>query len=347
MRDYKRKPNRFSLQMLYNNKLIVTTNRYGKTQKAQRDFDSSFNEPFHLGFNSYNDKRLIQDEKNNPHQFELKVFENSWEAVELGDSMVELFRLILRDGTENFYQDRYRFSKGNKEKLNNLDLFKPNGGGNYYTLVIVDNRSLLRRSNGSMLDIGYLKTEHDVLVQKEDFDYLTSKEEQRMEYLEKQINQSYVRREVFRHSFSADEYSYNGTDFTPPLPLIWKDFNVNFNSVRGDNVEYAEISEFNSIRNKVAQLKDSRKQILNKLRLSEKHGKNWDTSSSSRELEDINADIHYYSSIHFKGLRSNIKQTLNKDKDKFINRFMYPKSRHNNFNTSSSENEITKTSFAV
>jgi hypothetical protein len=346
MRNYKRKPNRFSLQMLYNGELIVTTNRYGKKQKAQRDFDSSFNEPYHLGKNPYNDKTMLQDEKNNPHKFELNAFENSWESVELGDELTELFRLILRDGTESYYQDRYNSAKNHKDGLKNLKLAKPNGGGNYYTIVIIDNKSLKRKPNGSMHDIAYLKTEYDVLVQKDEFENLSKEESRRLNELEKEIAKFYTKRVIFEHSFSADEYSYDGTDFTPPLPLIWKDFNVEFDSsYKGEDIEYADISEFNSIRNKVSNLKENRENILNALNSAQEQRDSIRVASLEKELDIINSDLHYYKNIYFRGIRSITKHYLNLDR--YTNRFIHSRPRHNNFYASSSEREIGQKSFVV
>ena len=137
MRDYTKNPNRFSLLLLYNNVLITSTNRYGSTQSAKRDFDAQFNVPTYLGNNPLNDDvnakirslsgqikkhydksnkfRMRYDEvdsikyeiemlesmktvfNNNrtPHQWERNIFENSWEAVDMGEKLVEVFRLIL------------------------------------------------------------------------------------------------------------------------------------------------------------------------------------------------------------------------------------------------------------
>ena len=346
MRNYKRKPNRFSLQMLYNDKLIVTTNRFGKRQIAQRDFDSSFSEPFHLGKNPYSDKSMIQDENNNPHKFELNAFDNSWEAIELGDELAELFRLILRDGTENYYQDRYYSAKNHRDGLKNLKLPKPNDGGNYYTIVIIDNKSLKRKANGSMHDITYLKTEYDVLLQKDEFETLSATESNRLIELENKIASFYTKREIFRYSFSADEYSYDGTEFTPPLPLIWKDFNVDYNSTsKADKVEYADISDYNHIRNKVAKLRDKQKILLNEQKIAEERRDTFKATSLGKELEEINNDLYYYTNIFFKGIRSITKGYLNMNK--FTNRFIHPRPRYNNFHAVSSEKEISRKSFVM
>lgn len=342
-RNYKRRPNRFSLQMLYNGELIVTTNRYGNKQPAKRDFDASFNEPFNLGNNPFNDKKLIQDGNNNPHPYELGVFENSWEAVDLGDSLTELFRLILRDGTEDYYQDRYNISKNIKDGLKNLNLTKPNGGNNTYTLVIIDNKSPLRDENGSIYDIAYLHTEFDALVQKEKAGNLSKDQKLRLSEVQREIKLYYTKREIFRHSFSADEYSYDGKDFTPPMPLIWKDFNVDYKPLRRKevkNYQYADISQFNSIRNKVVRLRQLRKKIIRQIEIATEQQNNVKLATLEHNLEEVNGDLHYHSNIYFKGLRSTIKAYFSLEE--YTNRFLNAMPRYNNFHAVSSELEIGK-----
>lgn len=338
MRNYERKPNRFTLKMYYNGKLIVTTNKYGHKQESRRDFDSPFNDIKKLGKNPYRDSRLIQDGNNNPHPMEYNAFENSWESVDLGENLAEIFRLILRDGTEDYYHGRYYSAKSYRGGLDKLELPKPNGGGNYYTLKIIDNMSPLRDEKGEIYDISYLKTEYDYLVQQEKYNKLDRNTRKRLREIKREIDNYYTSRVIFSYKFSADEYSYDGKDFTPPMPLVWKDFNVNFNSKkemseRLGNIthNYADISEFNDTRNKLSRLKRTLENILDELDNEEITHDSIRILELESELESVNYKILLLECTFFKGLRSTIKQYFSMNK--FTNRFIHPVTRNNNFHT--------------
>ena len=381
MRDYTKNPNRFSLLLLYNNVLITSTNRYGSTQSAKRDFDAQFNVPTYLGNNPLNDDvnakirslsgqikkhydksnkfRMRYDEvdsikyeiemlesmktvfNNNrtPHQWERNIFENSWEAVDMGEKLVEVFRLILREGTESYYQDRYMIAKCNEETLNNLTLEKPNGGNNYYTIRIIDNKHPIRDNIGKINNLTEVTNEYDTLLQKSSFGGLTPKETKQMLVLKEQIQNNYKSQKIFECHFSADEYSYDGTDFTPPLTLAWKGFNVDFNTpAKHQKIEYADISEFKSIRDRVSTIRRKVTNMLVELEYAKELNDAFKITAIENELEHLNSNLHHYTNICFKGLRQIIKECFNINE--YTNKYLYPETRYNNYNTLSAETEL-------
>lgn len=373
--NYENQKSRFSLVMYYNGKKISTIDTLGRKHEAKRDFDAAFYEPIRLGNNPLNgdmykklvslDKKLkngsINDEmrnrlesemisleskmifmgeNNSPHVWERNVFENSWESVEMGEQLVETFRAILRDGTENFYQDVYLSAKM-KNSVDKLNITRPNGGNNEFSIVVLDNQSIRRHpKSGERVDIIDMKNEYDELLQRDLYNSLGEKEQQRLFELERELSKHYVKREIFRCSFSADDYSYDGSDFTPPLSLIWKDFNVELKSRRSKNVEYADISEFNSIRNELAKCKQQRAKVLNSLEIANKHKKTMDVASLQRSLDKLNNKIKSYRNTYFRGVRSIVKYYLSMDR--YTNRYLHPKAKHNNYDAFSCESEMTK-----
>lgn len=373
-RDYSKEPNRFTLKMLYNGDLIVTTDRNGNQRKAVRDFDYQFREPRFLGDNPLNDKvnqRLgqlrkqlrakgisednaeglkfeidwlknqvvVQDEHNNPHKWERNLFENSWEAVEMGDRLIEIFRLKLRDGTEDYISM--------SRKLNKPPNLEPQK--NYYTLVLMDNQSIRRDENGQTVNVRGIMNQIDSLNSKAEFDEASGEELRKLESLKKELKSSRMSREIFRCDFSADDFSYDGKDFTPPLSLVWKDFNVYFKSpawgADKNKMEFSDVDNYNNIINTLSNFKRQRSQILEALEEASELRDNIKTRVIEKSLESVNEEISYRENIYFKGLRSCIKQYLNREY--YENRFLKPVERYNNFHMNSSENEITKACWAT
>jgi len=349
--DYTKEPNRFTLKMLYNDKLIVTTDKRGNKREAKRDiFKFPYNEPNVLGNNHLKDRSLIQDEKNNPHIYEKNIFENSWEAVEMGEKLIEVFRLAMRIGTEDYISREY-----NEKKRKGLSLDYINQSskkGNKFTIVLMDNLSIKRDSRGKKIKIQSIKDRISVLKEKDHFGDITRDEYFELTKLEDKVANSYTKRELYRCSFSADDYSYDGDKFTPPLSRIWKNFNVNslnyynFDTsnrfINKEDIVISDISNYNEISNKMSICKIERKKILKILEESKNGVDHIRQKFLEKNLEDINKKMYFYESHYFKGLRSIIKNYLNREY--YSNRFTQPKPKFNNYKANSSESEITKLS---
>jgi hypothetical protein len=327
-RDYKSQPNRFQLQMLYNDKLIANFDRNGQEYIAQRDFDSRFYEPEGLGANPLTE---IQNSKNKPHIYE-NVFENSWEAVSMGDKMIEVFRLALRQGTEEYLSR-------SSTSIYATNLQSQKSSGNKFTLVIYDNHSLKRDEEGLLPRVDILKNKLAKLQEMNVFGKITPQERDELHSLSKQLKDMYVKRELFRCSFSADDYSYNGKDFTPPLNQIWKDFNVYFKSpkplVQKENVTYADIEDYQSIMGTIASLKREKAVVFEKYTEALEGQDNIKTKSLEKALAAADKKITNYENTTFKGLRTIIKEAFGADD--YTNRFLTVSPKVNTFTANSAE----------
>jgi hypothetical protein len=369
MRDYSKKPNRFTFKLLYNGEPVTTVDGTGNVREAERDFDSPFNEPYNV--QQFLDNRIIVP-NGKPLMDYYKytyLFENSWEAVELGEAISENFRLILRQGTEQFLnnlnntdrtilmgemmalKDSIKAIKTEYDPTQDYAAFQNTladwhkGKTNTFTFVIIDRRSPIRNENGSVADLRDLNHQIDELKEREKFQALSQEDRKALKNLEAELSSYYTEREIFRHSISADDYSYNGKDFTPPLGIIWKDFNVNFKSPTEDRstVEYADISEFISVSDKVSNLKKRIEKLKMIASEVEKTGDNIKVASIEADVRKIEREMSKSENVYFKGLRTLIKEYMNLEE--YTNRFMVNREKNSNYYTNSSEKELIQESY--
>ena len=342
MRDYSKEPNRFSFKLLYNNEPVVTVDNYGNQRASERDFDSPFNE-----FTSVKDS-----------------FENSWESVELGEEISKIFRLILKQGTEQFL---YSLNKAEKtlflnEIIQTKDLDKIvkdknsptqelreyerkkdewfKAKKNTFTFVIVDRKSLIRDEYGYFPNLRSLYDQIDTYKEKIKFNKITSDELSEYKSLQKELAKYYTEKEIFKCDISADDFSYNGKDFTPPISIIWKDFNINYSSPRGDqsNIEYDDISNFSMYSEKAFNIKNKIEKLKEYLNEMEKIADNIKIASIEADIRKYERELSKVENVYFLGIRSLIKDYFNREN--YTNRFLINRMKNNNKYVNSSEVEI-------
>jgi hypothetical protein len=363
MRDYTRKPNRFTFRLLYNDEAVYS---------SERDFDAPFPEEFNLS--KLLDKKIHLKADDSVMNFlnYTNTFENSWESIELGEQISEIFRLILRNGTEQYLynlnksertlslgemmsiSDAEKKIKTEKDPTQEFISYKNNVDNwfnqknNKYTFVIIDRRSLVRRDNGMFNDLKELNNKIDVLREKAQYGKITKEELDVLRSLEKNLQSNYYEREIFRYSISADDFSYNGTTFVPPIGVIWKDFNINFNSpnedVRG-SIEYHDISEFSSFSERAMNLRLRLQVMRNAHQEVEKMGDNIKTASIEKDIRKVESELMKAENVYFKGIRTLIKEYINMDS--YENRFLYQRSKNNNYTVNSSEKEIIREAIMI
>ena len=368
MRDYSKKPNRFTFKLLYNNEVVTATDNYGNIRPAERHFDSPFFEPYNL--NPYLDKKIILREGECVMEY-LKytnTFENSWESVELGEAISDIFRLILRHGTEQYLYDMQRNEKSIvmgqimtvKDSIKRIKNEKDNlatqdyeayrneidgwakSKKNTYSFVVIDKKSPIRNHKGYFYDLKEISNMIDVLQEKAKYGKLSEAEEAILERNEAKLAAHYVEKEIFRYSISADDFSYNGKDFTPPIAIIWKDFNIKFQSSYEDgkgSLEYRDVSEYSKINEQHTNIKfriDTLKKYIDDIQNS---GDNIKIASIEKDIRRLESEMFKLEKIYFKGIRTLVKEYLNMDE--YENRFMNIREKNCNYFVNSSEREIS------
>lgn len=369
MRDYSRKPNRFTFKLLYNDEVVTATDNYGNIRPAERHFDSPFFEPYNL--NPFIDKKIPMRENETAMDYVkyTKTFENSWESVELGEAISDIFRLILRHGTEQYLYDMQRNEKSilmgqiltakdvakriknEKDSVATQDYEAyqeeinkwAKGKKNTYTFIVVDKKSPIRNNKGYFYDLKELSNSVDVLQEKSKFGKLSEEEEMLLANNESKLAAHYIEKEIFRYSISADDFSYNGKDFTPPIAIIWKDFNIKFQSSYEDgkgSVEYRDISEFSKINEQHTNIKfkiDTLKKYIDEI---QDLGDNIKIASIEKDVRKLESEMFKLEKIYFKGIRTLIKEYLNMDE--YENRFLNIREKNCNYFVNSSEREISR-----
>lgn len=368
MRDYSKKPNRFTFKLLYNNEVVTATDNYGNIRPAERHFDSPFFEPYNL--NPYLDKKISLREGESVMEY-LKytnTFENSWESVELGEAISDIFRLILRHGTEQYLYDIQRNEKSivmgqimtakdaikriKNEKGNlatqDYEVYRSEIDGwaknkkNTYSFVVIDKKSPIRNHKGYFYDLKEISNMIDVLQEKAKYGKLSEAEEAILERNEAKLAAHYVEKEIFRYSISADDFSYNGKDFTPPIAIIWKDFNIKFQSSYEDgkgSLEYRDISEYSKINEQHTNIKfriDTLKKYIDEI---EDSGDNIKIASIEKDIRRLESEMFKLEKIYFKGIRTLVKEYLNMDE--YENLFLNIREKNCNYFVNSSEREIS------
>lgn len=368
-RDYSKNPNRFTFRLLYNGEPVLTQDYHGNTRETDRDFDSPYFEPFNLS--KHIDESIIMDE-NYPtmHYFQYaNIFENSWESVELGEEISEIFRLLLKNGTEQYLynlhntdrtifmgqnmhmKDPNKIIKNKSNPTQEYNKFKDdmsnwykNSRGNTFTFVIIDKKYPIRNEKGYFHDLRDLNNQIDTLREKSKFNKLTQEERGQLKALEDRYSTFFTEKEIFSCTISADDFSYNDKDFIPPFGLIWKDFNVNFSSQSSDS-ECECISEFSNIKNKAINYRMHIDRLRDYLTEVEKTGDNIKIASIEVDIRKAERELTKLEKITFKGIRTLIKEYFNKDS--YENRFIHPKPKNNNKYTNSCESEIYQESILV
>ena len=374
MRDYSKKPNRFTFKLLYNNEVVTATDNYGNIRPAERHFDSPFFEPYNL--NPFLDKKVkISNEESVMDYYKYaNIFENSWESVELGEAISDIFRLILRHGTEQYLYDMQRNEKSilmgqilsskdvskrirnEKEILatqdyeaftNEIDNWYK-GKKNTYTFIVVDKKSPIRNHKGYFYDLKELSNSIDVLQERAKYGKLTEEEEATLERNEAKLASYYVEKEIFRYNINADDFSYNGRDFTPPIAIIWKDFNIKFQSTHEDgknSIEYRDISEYSKINDQHFNIKskvDALKRYIDEVKQT---GDNIKVASIEKDVRRLESEMLKLEKIYFKGVRTLVKEYLNLEE--YENRFLNIREKNCNYFVNSSEREISRDSIAI
>jgi hypothetical protein len=367
MRDYSRKPNRFTFKLLYNNEVVTATDNYGNIRPAERHFDSPFFEPYNL--NPFLDKKIsLRDGETAMDYLKYtKLFENSWESVELGEAVSDIFRLILRHGTEQYLYDMQRNEKSilmgqimaakdaskkikvESDATQDYEAYKSeidkwaNSKKNTYTFVVIDKKSPIRNQKGYFYDLKELTNSVDVLHEKMKFGKLTEEEEITLSNNEAKLAAHYIEKEIFRYSISADDFSYNGKDFTPPIAIIWKDFNIKFQSSYEDgkgSLEYRDISEFSKISEQHTNMKFRIETLKKYISEIEDLGDNIKIASIEKDVRRLESEMFKLEKIYFKGIRTLVKEYLNMDD--YENRFLNIREKNCNYFVNSSEREISR-----
>lgn len=369
MRDYSKKPNRFTFKLLYNNEVVTATDNYGNIRPAERHFDSPFFEPYNL--NPYLDKKisLTEGESLMDYLKYTKTFENSWESIELGEAVADIFRLILRNGTEQYLYDMQRNEKSifmgqifptkdviKKIKTDNDNIATQDydaynsemdkwysGKKNTYTFVVIDKKSPIRNHKGYFYDLKEISNTIDILQEKAKYGKLIEEEEINLERNEAKLAAHYIEREIFRYSISADDFSYNGKDFTPPIAIIWKDFNIKFQSSHEDgkgSIEYRDISEYSKINEQHTNIKFRIETLKKYIDEIQNLGDNIKIASIEKDIRKLESEAFKLEKIYFKGIRTLVKEYLNLDM--YENRFLNTREKNCNYFVNSSEKEISK-----
>lgn len=372
MRDYQRKPNRFTFKLLFNGEPVTTVDHSGNSRDTERDFDAPFSEPYNL--NPFLDSRIkipgnstIMD----VYQY-TNIFENSWEAVELGEEISDIFRLVLRQGTEQYLmnlnktdrsilmgevmsiKDSIQGIKTEHDTTQDYLKFKSSlenwakGKTNEFTFVIIDKRSPVRKPTGYFNDLKELNNQIDVLKEKQKFGNITKEEMTSLKTFEKELSGYYTEREIFRHSISADDFSYSGKEFTPPIAIIWKDFNINFNTPSEEGkagIEYADISDYQTLTTKSFNFKSRIDQLKAIVSEVEKTGDNIKVASIEADMRKIERELSKVENTYFKGIRTLIKEYLNLEQ--YENRFLNVRDKNLNFYVNTSEPEIYQESIMI
>jgi hypothetical protein len=368
MRDYSKKPNRFTFKLLYNNEVVTATDNFGNIRPAERHFDAPFFEPYNLA--PFLDKKLsIRNEESVMEYYRYtNIFENSWESVELGEAVSEIFRLILRHGTEQYLYDMQRNEKSilMGQILPTKDAFKKiknqkdlvatqeydayrteienwaKTKNNTYTFIVVDKKSPIRNHKGYFYDLKELSNSIDVLQEKAKYGKLSEEEVASLERYEAKLATHYVEKEIFRYNISADDFSYNGRDFTPPIAIIWKDFNIKFQSPREDgkgNLEYRDVSEFSKINDQHTNIKFKIETLKKYIDEVKQTGDNIKVASIEKDVRRLESEMLKLEKICFKGIRTLVKEYLNLNE--YENRFLNVREKNSNYFVNSSEKEIT------
>lgn len=351
--------NRFTLKMLYNDEPIVTTDYNGVKHEAKRDiFKFPLYEPLQLGNNMLNEPKYIQDDNNRPHIFEEGIFENSWQSVEMGEAIIDIFRLAMRIGTEDFMEKQ-------RTDINQTSKSKIVDRKNTFSLVLYDTQSLKRDENGKLFDVESLIKSNAKLKEKELFNKITDEEKRELKFQESRLKSMYVTREIFRCDFCADEYSYDGKTFTPPLNKIWKDFSVldlkwndldekqkkekkeNSTSLKHeyDNLLIPSYKEYLRVVNAIEKMKQKRAILVEHLTSLEGSHDNIKIADLEKSKSKIEKQIYKWENMPFKGIRSTIKEYLNIDSKEFVNRFTTPRPKSNHSSAFTCEHEIQKVSY--
>jgi hypothetical protein len=343
-RDYNRFPNRFTFKVFHNNRHIV---------ECDRHFDASFFDvednfditPAKFKRNAISNERFANS------------FENSLEAVTLGEEISKLFRYILKRSTEEYLwtlhtsersvmlgktgtikesQKRVKTKEDATQEIRQFqeelqDWDKSRRGT--LKFQIVDKQHPLR-TDGVLEDKAKITHRLDHLREKKEFDGLTAIERAEYEALNAKFATLVSERVIFETVISTDEFALRN-DFSLPIHAIWKDFNINLTPQdrSEDALEFSEsyvnarVSEVFRLKNAIANLREKGEEF-------EKLSGHIEAAAINKEISKLEDRISKIENMSFKGIRHLIQDAFRSD---FTNRFTEPILVNCNFSTNQAQ----------